>query len=154
MHISQSDCPAEIPWTYKNVVLYSPDPPFLFSVEGGSGDETRFRLVLFLTTTLSLSSLDVTKAWCETHVCNTRSHSAKHSSSMGSFLLETIFWSTPNGVLMAHTEWLPGVQLRHFSTTSTIYRLWGLVVSSCRGLVAERWRLNPEVSWVRLPATA
>ena len=24
-----------------------------------------------------------------------------------------MFWSTPNGVLTAHTEWLPGVQLRH-----------------------------------------
>ena len=27
--------------TYKNVVLYSPDPPLFYcSVEGGSGDET------------------------------------------------------------------------------------------------------------------
>ena len=42
-HSSQSDCPAEIPRTYKNVVLYSPDPPFLFSVEGGSGDETKYK---------------------------------------------------------------------------------------------------------------
>ena len=30
--------------------------------------------------------------------------------SMGSFLMERIFRSTPNGVLTAHTEWLPGVQ--------------------------------------------
>ena len=33
--------------------------------------------------------------------------------SMGSFLMERIFRLTPNGVLTAHTEWLPGVQLRH-----------------------------------------
>ena len=31
-----------------------------------------------------------------------------------SFLMERIFWSTP---MTAHTEWLPGVQLKHFSTT-------------------------------------
>ena len=31
---------------------------------------------------------------------------------MGSFLMERILRSTPNGVLKAHTEWLPGVQLR------------------------------------------
>ena len=38
-HISQSDCAAEIPGRYKNVVLYSPDPPFL--LEGWrSGFET------------------------------------------------------------------------------------------------------------------
>ena len=29
--------------------------------------------------------------------------------SMGSVLMERIFRSTPNGVLTAHTEWLPGV---------------------------------------------
>ena len=39
MHISQSDCPAEIPWTYKNVVLHQ-TPLSSCSVEGGSGDET------------------------------------------------------------------------------------------------------------------
>ena len=33
--------------------------------------------------------------------------------SMGSFLMERIFRSTPNGALTAHTEWLPGVRLRH-----------------------------------------
>ena len=33
--------------------------------------------------------------------------------SMVSFLMERIFWSTPNGVLTAHTEWLPGMRLRH-----------------------------------------
>ena len=27
--------------------------------------------------------------------------------------MERILWSTPNEVLMAHAEWLPGVQLRH-----------------------------------------
>ena len=36
---SQSDCPAEIPRTYKNV-LYSPDPLSSCSVVGGSRDET------------------------------------------------------------------------------------------------------------------
>ena len=33
--------------------------------------------------------------------------------SMGSFLAERIFRSTPNRVLTAHTEWLTGVRLRH-----------------------------------------
>ena len=44
-HISQSDCPAEIPWTYKNVVLYSPDLLSSCSVEGGSGDKTIYNHV-------------------------------------------------------------------------------------------------------------
>ena len=30
----------------------------------------------------------------------------------------------------------------------------GWWLSSCRGSVAEHWRLKPEVSWVRLPAAA
>ena len=33
--------------------------------------------------------------------------------SMGSFLMKRIFQLTPNGVLMAHTEWLPSVWVRH-----------------------------------------
>ena len=36
-HISQSDCPAEILRTYKNAVLYPPDPPFLLQLKGGLG---------------------------------------------------------------------------------------------------------------------
>ena len=41
--MSQSDCAAEIPRKYKNVVLYLPDPPFSpWRVEGGgSGFETK-----------------------------------------------------------------------------------------------------------------
>ena len=37
-HISQSNCPAEIPRTYKNFVLYSPDPPFLLQCWRGVWD--------------------------------------------------------------------------------------------------------------------
>ena len=40
---------------------------------------------------------------------------------MGSLLMKTIFRSTPNGVLMAHNEWLPGVRLRHFSPTCAVH---------------------------------
>ena len=49
--------------------------------------------------------------------------------SMGSFLMERIFRSIPNGVLTAHAKWLPGVQLRHsVPPMQYIYRrLWGLV---------------------------
>ena len=48
---------------------------------------------------------------------------------MGSLLMEKIFQSAPNEVLMAHTEWLPGVQLRHFRTTCEEYDGW--CFSSC-----------------------
>ena len=59
--------------------------------------------------------------------------------SMGSFLMERIFWSTPNGVLMANTEWLPGIQ---YHLRSTHRGLWGLVVFrllwlSARALAAQ-----------------
>ena len=49
--------------------------------------------------------------------------------SMGSFLMERIFRSTPNRVLTAHAQWLPGVWLRHqYHLCSTYRGLWGLVV--------------------------
>ena len=36
--------------------------------------------------------------------------------------MERIFQSTPNGVLMAHSEWLPGVRLHEaFSTTYAVH---------------------------------
>ena len=40
---------------------------------------------------------------------------------MGSLLMEKNFRSPPNGVLTAHTEWLPDVRLRHLSTTCAEY---------------------------------
>ena len=51
---------------------------------------------------------------------------------MGSLLMERILRSTPNGVLMAHTEWLLDVRLRHFSTTCAVY------IEDCEGLVVVR----------------
>ena len=41
--------------------------------------------------------------------------------------LRSIFQSTPHGVLTAHTEWLPGVQLRHFSPTCAVH------IEDCEG---------------------
>ena len=78
--------------------------------------------------------------------------------SMGSFLMERIFRSTPNEVLTAHTEWLPGVRLRHscISTTCAVHieDCEGWWLSGCYGSVAEHWWLKPGASWVWLPATA
>lgn len=37
---TQSDCTAKILWRYKNLVLYSPDPPLLFG--GASGNKIKF----------------------------------------------------------------------------------------------------------------
>ena len=57
---------------------------------------------------------------------------------MGSFLMERIFWSTPNRVLMANTE----CATEAFSTTCAVHiKDWRLF--SCRGSVAEYWRLKP-----------
>ena len=50
--------------------------------------------------------------------------------SMGSFLMERIFQATPNTVLTAHTEWLPGVQLGiqyHLCSTYKGLCMWSLV---------------------------
>ena len=43
-----------------------------------------------------------------------------------------------------------------FSTICAVYKedCEGWWSSGCRGSVAEHWQLKPEVSWVRLPATA
>ena len=70
--------------------------------------------------------------------------------NMGSFLLERVFQSTPNGVLMAHAEWLPGVQLRHsVPPVQYIYvhieDCEGWWLSCCFGSVAEHWWLKPGV---------
>ena len=46
---------------------------------------------------------------------------------VGSLLMERIFWSTPNGVLMARAEWLPGVWPRHsvhHLCSTYMYFLW------------------------------
>ena len=67
--------------------------------------------------------------------------------------VKRIFWSTPNEVLTAHTEWLQGVKQRHFSTTCAVYKencgSWWL--SGCRSSVAD---CTSQVSWVWFPVTA
>ena len=54
---------------------------------------------------------------------------------------------SPNRVLTAHTEWLLGVRLRHFSTTCAldIYEGWCLGLSGCHSSVAEHWLHKPVV---------
>ena len=52
--------------------------------------------------------------------------------SMGSFLLV----ATPNRVLTAHTEWLPGVQLRH--SVPPVQYTWRIVrVGGCLAVMAQ-----------------
>ena len=74
---------------------------------------------------------------------------------MGTFMIERIFQSTPNGILMAHTEWLPmwdwSIQ---YHLCRTYRGCGGWWLSGCRGSVEEHWRLKPEVSWVWLPGVA
>ena len=64
--------------------------------------------------------------------------------SMSSLLMERIFQSTP---LTAHAEWLPGVQLRHFSPTCAVHieDCGGWWLSGCRSSVAEHWLHKPGV---------
>ena len=66
---------------------------------------------------------------------------------MGSFLMERILKLTPNGVLTAHTEWLPGVRLRHFSTICAVYieGCEGWWLSGCHSSVAKHWLHKPGV---------
>ena len=75
--------------------------------------------------------------------------------SMGSFLMERIFQSTP----MKFTQYIrvaARCATEAFSTTCAVHiedcKDWWL--SGCHSSVAERWRLKPEVSWVRLLAAA
>ena len=63
---------------------------------------------------------------------------ARKALSMSSFLMERIFWSPPNGILTAYTEWLPGVWLRHsVSPVQYIQRI--VTVSACPAVMA-RWQ--------------
>ena len=55
---------------------------------------------------------------------------------MDSFLTERIFRSTPNGVLTAHTEWLPGVT-EAFSTICAVH------IEDCEG-----WCMVVRLSWL------
>ena len=45
--------------------------------------------------------------------------------SMGSFLMERIFRLTPNRVLIAHTEWLPGVRLMYSTCAGVLSSISG-----------------------------
>ena len=76
--------------------------------------------------------------------------------SLGSLLMEGIFRSTPNTVLMVHTEWLPGMWLRHFSTTCGVHikeDCGGWLLSGCHSSV-QSTGCTSQVSWVWFPATA
>ena len=44
-----------------------------------------------------------------------------------SVFISSVFQSGTNGVLMAHTEWLPGVRLRYFGTTCAVH------IEECEG---------------------
>ena len=71
---------------------------------------------------------------------------------MGSLLMERIFRLTPKGVLMAHTEWLADVRLRHFSTTCAVY----IEAGGCLVVIAQ-WQstgCTSQVSWVQFLAAA
>ena len=76
--------------------------------------------------------------------------------SMGSLLMERIFRSTPNGVLMTHIEWLPGVASEAFqSHLCSTYR--GLCGAGGCPVVVAQWQstgCTSQVSWVRFPAAA
>ena len=58
-----------------------------------------------------------------------------------------------SGLLTLNTA---GCATEAFSTTCAVHieDCGGWWLSGCCGSVAEHWRLKPEVSWVRLPATA
>ena len=52
--------------------------------------------------------------------------------------------STPNGILTADSEWLPGVWLRHFSPTCAVH-IEGWWLSGYYNSVAEHWLHKPGV---------
>ena len=54
---------------------------------------------------------------------------------MGSLLMERIFWSTPNGVLMAHAEYLLDVKPGQFSTACAVH-IDVVRVGGCPAVVA------------------
>ena len=74
---------------------------------------------------------------------------------MASLLMERIFRSTPNRVLTPRTEWLPVVQLRHFSLTCAVYieDCGGWWLSGYHSSVAEHWLHKPGVLGL-IPVTA
>ena len=67
---------------------------------------------------------------------------------MGSLLMEKNFRSLPNGVLTAHTEWLPDVRLRELSTTCAEY-MKDCGAGGCLVVVA-RWQSTGYTSQVSL----
>ena len=106
--------------------------------------EKRQRLLAF-----SLSSIFTSKTYnlslyqCEAIVLIIQTEKPLR---MGSLLMERIFWSTPNRVLTAHTEWLSGVRLRH-SVLPVPYteNCEGWWLSGCHGSVTEHWLHKPGV---------
>ena len=69
--------------------------------------------------------------------------------------MSSLLMERTNAVLTAHTEWLPGVQLRHFSPICAVH------IEDCEGwwltIVVAQWQsisCTSQLSWVRFPATA
>ena len=74
------------------------------------------------------------------------------SLSISSFLMNRVFLTTPNIVLMAHTEWLP---TGTFSTTCVVHGsgLWWLVVVQGSQFTSQSTGSLSWGSWVQLPMT-
>ena len=74
------------------------------------------------------------------------------SLSISSFLMNRVFPTTPNIVLMAHTEWLP---TGTFSTTCVVHGsgLWWLVVVQGSQFTSQSTGSLSWGSWVQLPMT-
>ena len=68
--------------------------------------------------------------------------------------MDRIFRSTPNGILTAHSEWLPGVWLRH-SVPLVQYIQRMVRVGGCPVVVTQWQSTGPtsQLSWVQFPMT-
>ena len=84
------------------------------------------------------------------HILNYVLVSRNHSASVLSWW--TVFLTTPNIVLMAHTEWLP---TGTFSTTCVVHEsgLWWLVVVQGSQFTSQSTGSLSWGSWVQLPMT-
>ena len=80
----------------------------------------------------SIECLELASRWNKEKF---RCYEPKIEESGNSLLMERIFRLTPNGVLTVHTEWLPGVQLRHFGPTCAVH--WIVGAGGCPVVVAQ-----------------
>ena len=115
-------CPSISQWSFKQLHMKWGSLKCFTAVFNNSFTQSLPLIIVSQKSALRRSTLQVCKKLGVEILLSvsTLEGASRKTLGIGSPLIEIIFWSTPNGVLTAHAEWLPGVWLMQFITTCSI----------------------------------